>query len=113
MTHAWNWKINCCVKCGMRLNYNQILWVSMGASFLASAIYSWLFVILFDLEELILSSALNFSLLLPLTWVFSQAGAVMSLAGFSKSQSLFVVLALSQAGIFVGLLLGLWTASAF
>ncbi len=85
----------------------------MGTIFIASGIYSWLFVIWSYLGlGLILSSALNFYLLLPLVWVFSKAGRVMRVAGFGDGLSWFIVLAISQVGIFAGLFVGLWTADA-
>ena len=85
----------------------------MGAIFLASGIYSWIFVIWSYLGlGIILSSALNFYLLLPLIWVFFKAGTVMRVSGFGDGLTWFIVLALSQVGIFAGLVLGLWTADA-
>ena len=97
----------------MRLNYNKLVWVSMVAIILASGIYSWMFVSLLHIGlELFLSSALSFSLLLPLTWAYSKAGAAMKIAGFSDNLILAIVIVVSQFGIFLGLFLGLWSAGA-
>lgn len=72
-----------------------------------------MFVIWFYLGlGLIWSSALNFCLLIPLTWAFSEASAVMRFAGFGDGLNWFTVIVLSQAGFLMGLFLGLWTADA-
>lgn len=85
----------------------------MGSIFLASGLYSWIFVIWFYLGlGLFLSSFLNFCLLLPLIWAFYKASAMMRIAGFGYGLSWLTVVILSQAGFLMGLFLGLWTADA-
>jgi len=86
----------------------------MGAICLASIAYSCLFVIWIYLGlGLVWSSVLNFYLLFPLTWILYKAAVAMRLVGFEDIQILFIVLALSQSGIFIGLFLALWFADAF
>lgn len=85
----------------------------MGVVCLASAAYSCVFVIWVYLGlGLIWSSVLNLYLLLPLTWIFYKAGVAMRFAGLDDMQILFIVLALSQSGIFIGLFSALWFADA-
>ncbi len=85
----------------------------MGVVFFASAVYSCLFVIWAYLGlGLLWSSALNLYLLFPLTWIFYKVAVAMRFAGFDDLQAWFIVLALSQAGIFIGLFLALWVANA-
>lgn len=85
----------------------------MGVVCLSSTAYSCIFVIWVYLGlGLIWSSVLNFYLLLPLTWLFYKASVAMRFVGFGDMQILFIVLALSQSGIFVGLFLALWFADA-
>lgn len=85
----------------------------MGVIFFASALYSCLFVTWAYLGlGLLWSSVLNLYLLFPLTWIFYKAGVAMRFVGFDDLQVWFIILALSQAGIFVGLFLALWLVDA-
>jgi len=60
---------------------------------------------------LVLSSVLNFCLLLPLTWAFSKASAVMRFAGLRWSKLVNGNSTIS-GWLLMGLFLGLWTADA-
>jgi cell division protein FtsX len=59
---------------------------------------------------LIESSALYFYLVFPLTRLLYNAAEGIRLVGFDDLECLFIVLVLSQIGIFVGLFLALWIA---